>query len=116
VTIESSLRQAVGSPQILRGKLDALVERSRAPNVSLHLLPFEAGPVFTMTCIYANFEYQVADLEQDFLQIETHAGYWTIENPDKVAEYRKAHDARGRLGWLAASAIARSVARWPREP
>jgi transcriptional regulator with XRE-family HTH domain len=93
VTHESSLRQAVGSPEVLRNQLDALVERSKAENVSLHVLPFEARPVFTMTCMYAYFEYQDADLEQDVVNIETPAGYWSIENPAKVAQYRKAHDA-----------------------
>jgi transcriptional regulator with XRE-family HTH domain len=93
VTHESTLHQTVGSPQTLQDQLEALVERSRAPNVSLHVLPFEAGPVFTMTCMWAYFEYQDVDLEQDVVHIETHAGYWSIENPDKVAEYRKAHDA-----------------------
>jgi transcriptional regulator with XRE-family HTH domain len=92
VTHESCLRQAVGSPQILRDQLDALAERSEAPNVSLHVLPFEARPVFTMTCMYAYFEYQDADLEQDVVHLETPAGYWSIENADKVAEYRRAHD------------------------
>jgi transcriptional regulator with XRE-family HTH domain len=93
VTHESALRQTVGSPQVLRDQLDALVEWSRAPNVRLHILPFKAEPVFTMTCMYAYFEYEDVDLEQDVVHIETHAGYWSIENPDKVAEYRKAHDA-----------------------
>jgi transcriptional regulator with XRE-family HTH domain len=93
VTHESSLRQGVGSNRILQEQLDALVKRSSAPNVSLHVLPFDAGPIFTMTCMYAYFEYQDADLEQDVVHIETPAGYWSIENPDKVAEYRKAHDA-----------------------
>jgi transcriptional regulator with XRE-family HTH domain len=93
VTHESSLRQAVGSPEILRNQLDALVERSKGPNVSLHVLRFDARPVFTMTCMYAYFEYQDTDLEQDVVHIETPAGYWSIENPAKVAEYRKAHDA-----------------------
>jgi hypothetical protein len=94
VTHESTLRQAVGSPEILRDQLDELVERSKAPNVSLHVLPFAASPVFTMTCMYAYFEYQdVADLEQDVVHIETHAGFFSIENPGKVAEYRKWHDA-----------------------
>jgi hypothetical protein len=32
-------------------------------------------------------------MEQDVVHIETHAGYWSIEDPGKVAEYRKAHDA-----------------------
>jgi len=93
VTHESTLQQAVGSRQIRRDQLDALVERSRAPNVSLHVLPFEAGPVFTMTCMYAYFEYQDPGRQQDVVHIETHAGYWSIEDADMVAEYRKAHDA-----------------------
>jgi hypothetical protein len=93
VTHESALRQAVGSPEIMRDQLDALLERSKAQNVSLHVLPFKAAPVFTMTCMYAYFEYKGVGMEQDVVHIETHAGYWSIEDPDKVAEYRKAHDA-----------------------
>jgi transcriptional regulator with XRE-family HTH domain len=93
VTHESSLRQAVGSPQIMRDQLDALIERSMAPNVNLYLLPFSAPPVFTMTCMYAYFEYANADLQQDVVHIETPAGFWSVEDPGKVAEYRKAHDA-----------------------
>ena len=47
-----------------------------------------------MTCMWAYFEYQdPEDLEQDLVQIETPAGFWTIEDPDRVAEYRKAHDS-----------------------
>jgi transcriptional regulator with XRE-family HTH domain len=92
VTHESALRQAVGSPEIMRDQLDALVEASKAPNVSLHVLPFEAKPVFTMTCMYAYFEYGGVGMEQDVVHIETHAGYWSIEDQGKVAEYRKAHN------------------------
>jgi transcriptional regulator with XRE-family HTH domain len=93
VTHESALRQSVGSPEIMHDQLDALIEGSKAPNVSLHVLPFEAKPVFTMTCMYAYFEYQSGGMEQDVVHIETHAGYWSIEDSDKVGEYRKAHDA-----------------------
>jgi transcriptional regulator with XRE-family HTH domain len=93
VTHESALRQAVGSPEIMRDQLAALIEGSKAPNVSLHVLPFEAKPVFTMTCMYAYFEYEGVGVEQDVVHIETHAGYWSIEEPGKVAEYRKAHEA-----------------------
>jgi transcriptional regulator with XRE-family HTH domain len=92
VTHESTLRQVVGSAEILRDQLDALIEWSEAPNVSLHVLPFTAGAVFTMTCMYAYFEYEV-DRELDVVHVETHAGYWSIESPGKVAEYRRAHDA-----------------------
>lgn len=94
VTHESTLLQAVGSPEILREQLGALLKWSEAENVTLHVLPFTAKPVLTMTCMYAYFEYQDDnDLEQDVVHIETHAGWRSIENPDKVAEYRKAHAA-----------------------
>ena len=91
VTHESALRQTVGSPQILQHQLGVLIERSELPNVSLHVLPFAAKPVFTMTCMYAYFEYQDA-LEQDVVHIETHAGFLSIGDSSKVAGYRKFHD------------------------
>jgi hypothetical protein len=94
VTHESALRQSVGSAKILRDQLDALLERSTAPNISLYVLPFSASPAFTMTCMYAYFEYQDDNsLEQDVVHIETHAGFASIEDPDRVADYRKWHDA-----------------------
>jgi hypothetical protein len=94
VVHESALHQAVGSPQILADQLDELVMRSAAPNVSLHILPFSASPAFTMTCMYAYFEYEGDDnLEQDVVHIETLEGFWSIENPHRVADYRKWHDA-----------------------
>ena len=93
VTHESTLRQVVGSPKILRDQLDELWTRSHDGNVTLYVLPFSAQPVFTMTTMYAYFEYQdPEDLEQDLVHIGTHAGFWTIDNPARVAEYRKAHD------------------------
>jgi hypothetical protein len=43
--------------------------------------------------MYAYFEYQdPEDLEQDIVNIETHAGWWSIDDPDQVAQYRKWHD------------------------
>lgn len=94
VVHESALRQAVGPPQILHDQLGALIARSAAPNVSLYVLPFSASPVFTMTCMYAYFEYRSDDnLEQDVVHIETLEGFWSIENPQRVADYRKWHDA-----------------------
>lgn len=93
VTHESALRQAVGSPEVLRDQLDALIERSMAPNVSFRVLPFTASPVLTMTCMYAYFEYRDADnQEQDVVHIETHAGFVSIGTPPEVGRYRSWHD------------------------
>ncbi len=58
VTHESSLHQMVGSPDIMREQLDELLERSTAPNITLRVLPFTAKPAFSMTCMYALFEYK----------------------------------------------------------
>jgi len=94
VTHECTLRQAVGSAHVMQDQLDALLARSEAENVTLHVLPFTAKPTFTMTCMYAYFEYQGEnDLEQDVVHIETHAGFLSIEDPDKVSQYRNAHEA-----------------------
>jgi transcriptional regulator with XRE-family HTH domain len=99
VTHEATLYQVVGSPAILRDQLDALLERldpsgaERPDNIHLHVLPSSALPARTMTCMYAYFEYQdPEDLEQDVVSIETHAGFWSIDDPGQVAQYRKWHD------------------------
>ena len=94
VTHECTLRQIVGSPEIMRDQLDELLVRSYDDNISLYVFPFSAKPTFTMTCMWGYFEYQdPKDLEQDLVQIETPAGFWTIEDPALVAGYRKAHDS-----------------------
>jgi transcriptional regulator with XRE-family HTH domain len=92
VTHESTLHQLVGSPGIMREQLDELAERSAASNVSLHVLPFTAKPAFSMTCMYAHFEYQDAG-ESDIVHVETHAGYFSVEDAGEVGRYRSAHDA-----------------------
>ncbi len=94
VTHECTLRQVVGSRKILRDQLDELLARSHDDNVSLYVFPFSAKPAPTVTCMWAYFEYQdPEDLEQDLVQIETPAGFWTIDNPVRVTEYKKAHES-----------------------
>jgi transcriptional regulator with XRE-family HTH domain len=92
VTHESTLHQIVGSPGIMREQLNKLTEYSALPNVSLLVLPFAARPVFSMTCMYAYFEYRDAG-ESDIVHIETHDGYFSVEDADEVKRYRAAHDA-----------------------
>jgi hypothetical protein len=92
VTYESTLRQVVGSADILRRQLDQLVERSTEPNIRLRVLPFSATPVFSMTCMYAYFEYEDAG-ESDIVHFETPTGFSTVEEPSQVRRYREAHDA-----------------------
>ena len=93
VTYESSLHQMVGSPDIMREQLDELVERStNDPNVTLRVLPFTAKPVFSMTCMYALFEYKDVG-ESDVVHIETHAGFFSVEDGDQIKKYGTHHEA-----------------------
>jgi transcriptional regulator with XRE-family HTH domain len=92
VTHESTLHQLVGSVDIMREQLDELAERSTDPNVILRVLPFSARPVFSMTCMYALFEYKDVG-ESDVVHIETHAGFFSVEDEGQVRKYRSYHDA-----------------------
>jgi transcriptional regulator with XRE-family HTH domain len=93
VTHESTLHQLVGSPGIMRAQLERLANLPEArSNVSLHVLPFSARPAFSMTCMWAYFEY-ADEGESDIVHVETHAGYYSVEDVKRVRKYRTAHDA-----------------------
>jgi hypothetical protein len=92
VTHETALRQVVGSPGIMREQLDALIERSGAPNVDLRVMPFTARPTFAMTCMWAYFQYDDSG-ESDIVHIETPAGWFNVGDTARVRKYRAAHDA-----------------------
>lgn len=92
VTHETALRQVVGSPAIMREQLDQLLERSELPNVELRVMPFTAKPTFSMTCMWAYFQYDESG-ESDIVHIETHAGFFSLGDAEEVRKYRAAHSA-----------------------
>jgi transcriptional regulator with XRE-family HTH domain len=94
VTHESTLHQLVGSTGIMREQLDRLANPSFG-DVTLLVLPFTAKPTFSMTCMYAHFEYPDSGVP-DIVHVETHAGFFSVEDPDQVRRYRSAHDALAR--------------------
>jgi len=110
VTHETALRQVVGSPAVMREQLDALLESSALPNVELRVMPFTAKPTFSMTCMYAYFQYDDSG-ESDIVHIETHAGFFSLGNADEVKKYRAAHDAlmRASLGKEGSAELISSV-------
>jgi transcriptional regulator with XRE-family HTH domain len=92
VTHETALRQIVGSPGIMSEQLDVLLERSAAPNIELRVMPFTAKPTFSMTCMWAYFQYDDSG-ESDIVHIETHAGFFSLGDDEQVRRYRAAHDS-----------------------
>jgi hypothetical protein len=74
------------------------------------VLPFTAKPTVSMTCMYALFEYKDVG-ESDLVHIETHAGFFSVEDSDRVKKYRTHHDAliRASLTEEESSDLIRSV-------
>ncbi|RZQ62179.1 XRE family transcriptional regulator [Amycolatopsis suaedae] len=91
VTHEASIRQLVGSKSIMREQLDYLVERSTHSNIELRVFPFSTPSLFTSTGMYAYFEFP-DELDDDIVNIETHAGFRYIESPETVAHYREYYE------------------------
>lgn len=91
VTHETALRQVIGSAGVMREQLDALLEQAERPNVDLRVMPFTARPTFSMTCMWAYFQYDDSG-ESDIVHIETHAGFFSLGEANQVRKYRTAHD------------------------
>lgn len=91
ISHECCLRQMVGSPTVMREQLSALDHHFERSNIQLHILPFSANPAFTITCMFAHFEFDDA-LDRDVVHVETHAGFRHIETTEQVALYRRHYD------------------------
>lgn len=122
VTHEATLRQLVGSRQIMKEQLDSLLAEAR-DNVDLRVFPFDAAPTYTVSCPFAIFEFadgsageagagdpplgmpEPAESGRFTVSIETHAGFRHIETPETVATYRE------RFGTLLRRSLDRDASR-----
>lgn len=87
---EAALHRVVGSPGVMSGQLEALVEHSALPNVTVQVVPFEAGahPGMDSTFILLHLEEDVSDV----VYIEGLVGNLYQESPADLARYRRAFD------------------------
>jgi transcriptional regulator with XRE-family HTH domain len=88
---ETVLRQVVGDRQILRDQLRAVDADFDRDNVEVRILPFDASPPFTATCMYTYFEF-ADSLDRDVVHIETHAGYRLLETTESLQQYHRYFD------------------------
>jgi transcriptional regulator with XRE-family HTH domain len=91
VVHEASLHQRLGSPEIMRDQLVALVERSTEPNIDVRVLPFSAPPLFSSTCAYAIFEFD--GVPKHVLRIETHAGFLHLDKDEDIKRWLEQYEA-----------------------
>jgi transcriptional regulator with XRE-family HTH domain len=84
---ESVVRRHVGGPQVMAGQWRRLIEAAQLPNVTLQVLPFDAGEQAFLGGSVALLEFpDVAHL--DVVYLEGLAGDYYEEQPAEVKRYR----------------------------
>lgn len=86
---EAALLRRVGGTEVMRGQLEALVEHTDLPTVSVQVIPLEAGAHPGM-----DSSFTVLHLEEvsDIVYVEGLLGFFYLQSPADVARYRKAFD------------------------
>jgi transcriptional regulator with XRE-family HTH domain len=92
---ESVLHRVVGSPAVMHDQLTRLLEISEFPNVSLGVIPFEAGalPSGNNKFIILSFAQTIADV----VFVEGLTGDLYLDDPDEVEVYNLTFRILGEL-------------------
>ncbi|PJE94678.1 transcriptional regulator [Streptomyces carminius] len=82
---ETVLRRPVGGPEVMRAQIDRLLEAMTMPNVTVQVLPFEAGPHPGMFGPFQLFRFDIPELP-DIVYSESLTGaVYLDERPDTAA-------------------------------
>jgi transcriptional regulator with XRE-family HTH domain len=86
---EAALLRVVGEPGVMREQLEQLADRSRANNVTVQVIPFDAGPHPAMSSSFV-----VLHLEEvsDVVYVEGLLGHFFLQSPPDLLRYRRAFD------------------------
>jgi transcriptional regulator with XRE-family HTH domain len=84
---EAVLRRLVGGPAVMREQLQRLIDVSALPNVTLQVLPFNAGPHAGMDGEFTIFSFS-DPADPDLVFIENSGGDLYLERPDRTQRYR----------------------------
>lgn len=85
---EGVLRRVVGSPALMAEQLGALIERSSLPNVTVRVLPFDAGFHRAHIGSFVVLEFP-AGAGADVVYVEGHAGDTYLEGRSDVDLYKE---------------------------
>ncbi|MBC8091969.1 MAG: helix-turn-helix domain-containing protein [Pseudonocardia sp.] len=88
---ESVLRRVVGSREVMARQLAAVIEVARRPNVSVQVMPYEAGMHRAHFGRFAILEFP-DDLASDVVFVEGPAGDTYLESESDVAVYKDVFD------------------------
>jgi transcriptional regulator with XRE-family HTH domain len=85
---ESALRRRVGSDQIMRDQLKAMIELAALPNMTLQVVPFNLGAHPGLDNTFTLLDFQSA--QTPVVSIENMAGILYLERASDVDRYREA--------------------------
>lgn len=87
---ESALRRLVGTPDVQREQLEALLTLPRT--VDLRVLPFEAGVFRAITSTFTIFVPRMTDVDPVVVNVESALSDTYTERSEDVTQYRSAFD------------------------
>jgi transcriptional regulator with XRE-family HTH domain len=88
---ESVLRRTIGGDDVMREQLLRLIEAAQLPNVTVQILPFDAGEHTFLGGPAALLEFRETT-HMDVVYLEGLAGDYYEEQPSEVARYREEFD------------------------
>jgi transcriptional regulator with XRE-family HTH domain len=103
---ESVLHRVVGSPGVMLAQMRKLLEISQLPNVTIRVVPFEAGVVHSPVNKFIILRFALADIP-DIVFVEDLAVDRYLEERDEVEAYRATF--QGLLGMSADPDVSRAM-------
>jgi hypothetical protein len=92
VVDEAALRRPVGGPKVMRGQLERLIEVAELPNVTLQILPFDAGAHPAMVGAFSILRFAVQELP-DVVYIEHLTNALYLDRREDVNRYLHVMDS-----------------------
>jgi transcriptional regulator with XRE-family HTH domain len=88
---EAALRRSPGGPEVMRGQLQHLLRVSELPNVTLQIVPFDAGPHAAAGGPFSILRFPEPDLP-DVVYLEQLNSALYLDQPDDVTNYQTIMD------------------------
>ncbi len=88
---EAVIRRVVGSGSVMREQLERLIEASRMPELTLQVIPFNAGAHAAMDGSFSLLGFPEPN-DPQIVYIEYHTGALYLEKPAEVMRYRLMFD------------------------
>jgi transcriptional regulator with XRE-family HTH domain len=105
---EAVIRRVIGGAEVMRDQIAELVKRAAQPNVTIQLIPFEAGahPALNSTFEILHFE----EAAPDVVYVEGLLGQHYLESPRDLDRYRRVFDHLRAIALAPKETVARLAA------